>query len=257
MCQCPRTGNAHFYRRWIRESTMSLESVNALKRATLISTSTMSELYSNVWCVNALKRATLISTALSLLEENAKDIVSMPSNGQRSFLLDTATETESGEVCQCPQTGNAHFYGSEVSPLYYRMLRVNALKRATLISTRRHQRRHQRRHVSMPSNGQRSFLHLCGLKMSSSSIVSMPSNGQRSFLRRYVRLGEAPGGGVSMPSNGQRSFLQLYIMATTDSYPCQCPQTGNAHFYIVAYAVMEKPDWCVNALKRATLISTN
>ena len=86
--------------------------VNALKRATLISTAPpeikMSWLLKGV---NALKRATLISTnSLSEAGRHGFD-VSMPSNGQHSF-LQGAREKEI-ERYRC----------------------VNALKRATLIST--------------------------------------------------------------------------------------------------------------------------
>ena len=66
MCQCPERGDPHFYS--ITETTVEeeIESVNALKGATLISTeSSVAEEVPETESVNALKGATRISTLAS------------------------------------------------------------------------------------------------------------------------------------------------------------------------------------------------
>ena len=45
-----------------------------------------------------------------------------------------------------------------------------------------------------------------------------------------------------------RSFETLLL--------CQCPERGDLHFYDYLYKLVFTPDWCVNALKGATSIST-
>ena len=86
--QCPRTGNSHFYQVL---STISepRESVNALVRATYISTEQFSPTSKTEESVNALVRATYIST----------DIRTVCKNGRKR-----------NNLCQCPRTGNLHFY---------------------------------------------------------------------------------------------------------------------------------------------------
>ena len=62
MCQCPKTGNSHFHE-YLLEVYKKIGCVNALRRATLISTaSTDRQSMLPIHCVNALRRATLIST---------------------------------------------------------------------------------------------------------------------------------------------------------------------------------------------------
>ena len=109
----------------------------------------------------------------------------MPSNGQPSFLPGSWYEKPDSFRCQCPLTGNHHFYGALLPG-----------------------DRFLQRHVSMPSNGQPSFLRTYANDASGRTVeVSMPSNGQPSFLRSR------------RPSRG----------LTGSS--CQCPLTGNHHFY--------------------------
>ena len=86
-------------------------------------------------CVNALTRATLISTART----------------EEVWLI--------AAVCQCPHTGNTHFYWD-----------------SRLSST-------APKIVSMPSHGQHSFLRINHRNFQKTEIVSMPSHGQHSFLR--------------------------------------------------------------------------
>ena len=64
--------------------------------------------------------------------------VSMPSVGQSSFLLYSVNSGESDReiVCQCPQSGNPHFYRIKLDNLDCVISRVNALSRAILISTK-------------------------------------------------------------------------------------------------------------------------
>ena len=64
--------------------------------------------------VNALNRAMLISTELEAVEAHYK------------------------EVCQCPQSGDAHFYKENPELVDDNIFGVNALSRAILISTLMH-----------------------------------------------------------------------------------------------------------------------
>ena len=62
---------------------------------------------------------------------------------------------------------------------------------------------------------------------------------------------------VSMPSNGLPSFpQQLGLYWNLQRYMCQCPQTGYHHFHRKKNENYQKVDNSVNALKRATIIST-
>ena len=85
----------------------------------------------------------------------------------------------------------------------------------------------------------------------------MPSNGQHSFLPKEIGKLVIEDN-VSMPSNGQHSFLLEFVQnKTPEICMCQCPQTGHTLFYVdEANAIMAAAKACVNALKRATLIST-
>ena len=104
------------------------------KKMLILSVGTLVDFYEMIpWL--ALTRATLISTG---------KINKMPTLN---------------DGCQCPHTGNTHFYeeGRQVQGEHAGC--VNALTRATLISTkdfRKAERKWQK--VSMPSHGQHSFL---------------------------------------------------------------------------------------------------
>ena len=61
-----------------------------------------------------------------------------------------------------------------------------------------------------------------------------------------------------MPSIGRFSFLPM-TSSVTRWFPrirCQCPQSGNPHFYHCRHHLKGGPNECVNALNRAILIST-
>ena len=116
----------------------------------------------------------------------------------------------------------------------YILVRVNALSRATLISTNRtalHMGRINNGTVSMPSLGQLSFLQWKIILVRRWMGVSMPSLGQHSFLQanldclpkvyyvsmlshgqhsflRFQKENRSRWWNVSMPSHGQHSFLQ-------------------------------------------------
>ena len=89
-------------------------------------------------CVNALYRASLISTYWSTGSEGwSINIVSMPCIGQVSFLLFLYTDHngQKGTLCQCPVSGKSHFYRLQHQLLKKQKNCVNALYRASLIST--------------------------------------------------------------------------------------------------------------------------
>ena len=109
----------------------------------------------------------------------------------------------------------------------------------------------------------------------------MPSNGPHSFLQVWEQCSQ--GVGCQCPQTGNTHFYRDRRIALDKLHKaCQCPQTGNTHFYIPtvsipstrprvcqcpqtghtlfyvdeANAIMAAAKACVNALKRATLIST-
>ena len=133
----------------------------------------------------------------------------MPSNGQPSFLLASdAARCVNMIVCQCPLTGNHHFYNSCVQAGHA-----------------------VRRDVSMPSNGQPSFLpKRTSAGNAGNEACQCPLTGNHHF---YIELigHEIECHLVSMPSNGQPSFLQKRMKNVMSGSGCQCPLTGNHHFY--------------------------
>ena len=94
-------------------------SVNALRRAYIISTSRCTTATKAVSGVNALWRAYIISTYQHELYV-LQFIVSMPSGGLISFLpyptIKRTPSTSSG--CQCPLAGLYHFYPTPSKTLY-------------------------------------------------------------------------------------------------------------------------------------------
>ena len=64
-------------------------------------------------------------------------LILVPSVGQSSFLHEEISEKAHQQIlCQCPQSGNPHFYGSLRSQQpSASLVCVNALNRAILIST--------------------------------------------------------------------------------------------------------------------------
>ena len=133
--------------------------------------------------------------------------VSMPSNGLHSFLhLSWRDITEVILMCQCPPTGNTHFYGKDKNdyvadstcqcpPTGHTHFYIEEI--AGTVKPYR---------VSMPSNGQHSFLHISSGKLKEAVACQCPQTGHTHFyhynnVRRTRKLC------VSMPSNGPHSFL--------------------------------------------------
>ncbi len=112
MCQCPVSGKSHFYEKKAAEAEKKVAGVNALYRASLISTlPSHPEQKPRAPCVNALYRASLISTMRYANKDMVEKYVSMPCIGQVSFLQFTKLTVDGKQLC------------------------VNALYRASLIST--------------------------------------------------------------------------------------------------------------------------
>ena len=136
--------------------------------------------------------------------------VSMPSNGQPSFLRDVwAVERAFLYLCQCPLTGNHHFYFPCTC-----QCQVHGIWCQCPLTGNHHfyDSRQQRTtyiwRCQCPLTGNHHFYEVKRLSSEKREEVSMPSNGQPSFLpkhrRSFVRTVIM---GVSMPSNGQPSFL--------------------------------------------------
>ena len=129
MCQCPQTGYIHFYTKdgyliaWngyvsmpsnglhpflqkfrYGRTTISIR-VNALKRATSISTKKKNALRNLKQCVNALKRATSISTDKEEEKPAEHSDVSMPSTGLHPFLLHGILILMMTEMVSMPSNG--------------------------------------------------------------------------------------------------------------------------------------------------------
>ena len=134
----------------------------------------------------------------------------------------------------------------------------------------------------MPYDGQSSFL-LKPWQIWTRLIisVSMPYDGQSSFLR-FLRYAETDERGrvnalwraiiistgltsslvtwvimCQCPMTGNHHFYALYgDTPITERDMCQCPMTGNHHFYATGQGSPIKEKQCVNALWRAIIIST-
>ena len=143
MCQCPKTGNSHFHEKYTRCIRRGKKSVNALRRATLISTKkeklkacifamcqcpkTGNSHFHSVDkirrkgcdnpCVNALRRATLISTKGMVDNSSSRTwLCQCPKTGNSHFHVDkTRLRKYLGTLCQCPKTGNSHFHWEDVT----------------------------------------------------------------------------------------------------------------------------------------------
>ena len=87
-CQCPLTGNYHFY---FGDGGWTITGRN--------------------WCQCPLTGNHHFYVTISLEKAIACCKVSMPSNGQPSFLLPRVCgQGNAPGMCQCPLTGNHHFY---------------------------------------------------------------------------------------------------------------------------------------------------
>ena len=85
--------------------------VNALLRASLISTVSDANCRARVYCVNALLRASLISTKISIFHGIFKKLC-RPSSGFSHFYFKKGDMNMAEGGCQCPSSGFSHFYGN-------------------------------------------------------------------------------------------------------------------------------------------------
>ena len=90
----------------------------------------------NIWkCVNALKRATSIST-ISIWDKKKKKWCQCPLTGLLHFYsTDTDKIYAIYDMCQYPSTDLLHFYNDKTREIYVKFKSINALKRAYSIST--------------------------------------------------------------------------------------------------------------------------
>ena len=85
-CQCPPTGNSHFYIHYEWYNVLVRDGVNALQRATVISTTlTMEKKYEFTGC-QCPPTGNSHFYEVRLYQRRHHHGVSMPSNGQQSFL---------------------------------------------------------------------------------------------------------------------------------------------------------------------------
>ena len=111
LCQCPQSGYLHFYRTNTEESRRKRECVNALNRATSISTK--DKIKGEIQMkksVNALKRATSISTQILRKHVSRMDCVNALKRATSISTKYYAAFDVARNMCQCPQTGYIHFY---------------------------------------------------------------------------------------------------------------------------------------------------
>ena len=136
-------------------------------------------------------------------------------------------------MCQCPRTGNLHFYYVGISTAFIIIYSVNALVRATYISTKKSEQLLQaKKIVSMPSYGQLTFLPkgLLRLKKSFSSVNALVRATYISTRKKMAII-------LSIMTCVNALVRATYIstkciqMTTVYCYLCQCPRTGNLHFY--------------------------
>ena len=118
-CQCPSTGNPHFYLDKLKFSFYRKGSVNALQRAIPISTKATVTVAEEVNCpsVNALQRAIPISTIVAYSGDDGSFACQCPSTGNPHFYVHAGSRQGiCPGRCQCPSTGNPHFYGTLSEP---------------------------------------------------------------------------------------------------------------------------------------------
>ncbi len=131
-----------------------------------------------------------------------------PLTGNTHFYSQRKTECFFDCRCQCPLTGNTHFY--------------EAIPDDVVITF----------DVSMPSNGQHSFLQLWHFLKQTILMCQCPLTGNTHFYAAKAAEAAEALERVSMPSNGQHSFLPIsFIVVSIVLFLCQCPLTGNTHFY--------------------------
>ncbi len=186
--------------------------------------------------VNALCRASLISTKPVYMEQAITVTVSMPYVGQASFLQyrNKAIPAED-VVCQCPMSGKPHFY---------RPTGRNCSQKSDL--------------CQCPMSGKPHFYSIGrAADLYSARCVSMPYVGQASFLPLGTLMEDANDNLCQCPMSGKPHFYVRITEKEVDAVNvCQCPMSGKPHFYRWAGSIGTNNNYCVNALCRASLIST-
>ena len=86
----------------------------------------------------------------------------------------------------------------------------------------------------------------------------MPQIGKISFVQCFVAMLLISGTVCQCPKSGEPHFYEM--PEATVSKPemmCQCPKSGEPHFYFLLPFIKAICIGCVNALGRANLISTD
>ncbi len=186
LCQCPISGFSHFYGPAICHREFRLQD-----------------------CVNALHRASPISTSIKKEEEKMTVFVSMPYIGLLPFLLEMVDDdTQDNAVCQCPTSGFSHFYLPKVFVFGMLIGCVNALHRASPIST-----------PFRPRRSQQSLLCQC------------PTSGFSHFYCNNRGSRKGQGDCVNALHRASPISTQNRLGETSPRFLCQCPTSGFSHFY--------------------------
>ena len=171
-CQCPLTGNYHFY---FGDGGWTITGRN--------------------WCQCPLTGNHHFYVTISLEKAIACCKVSMPSNGQPSFLLPRVCgQGNAPGMCQCPLTGNHHFYMSLFINLY----------------------EHEK--CQCPLTGNHHFYSSVTWQPATGTVVCQcPLTGNHHFYRQRPQT-DNEAFRVSMPSYGQPSFLRTKVAEVADYY---------------------------------------
>ena len=183
---------------------------NALRRAYCISAVLLNPA-KPLSCVNALWRAFPISTKRYNMNIRNYGVVSMPYIGLPPFLREKSmTKIFWLSRCQCPISGFPHFYSCQITDAGGEADCVNALYRASPIST------------------------------------------NKDSARKKINIEEC-----QCPISGFPHFYKLDGKIGIDILRlCQCPISGFPHFYCTSGRREFEVRNCVNALYRASPIST-
>ena len=163
---------------------------------------------------NALQRAIPISTEMHIPLIASNDVqCQCPSTGNPHFYAWMKPKMKTmSRSCQCPSTGNPHFYVSSVNEEGVALCdRVNALQRAIPISTRSRMKSClKRQRCQCPSTGNPHFYAWMKPKMKTMSrSCQCPSTGNPHFYYKNKKGLWAMALPVSMPFNGQSPFLPI------------------------------------------------
>ncbi len=162
--------------------------VNALYRASPISTADAYKNENHELSVNALYRASPISTQFRRNRQNRQRSVSMPYIGLLPFLRILLRVAQRRIWCQCPISGFSHFYLSCFWKSEESLSCVNALYRASPISTGSRQRSGNRFYLCVNALYRASPIstRFSTLRNFIDYIVSMPYIGLLPFLRQKI-----------------------------------------------------------------------